>query len=129
MLNPIRMNLVSSLASRLEQSGGVDVLLFNPPYVPTEPAEVDETQRDAAIGATWAGGDRGMAVTDRVLEQLPRILSPTGGRMYLVAVSGNRPGEMVKRINEGDDGFEAEIVLERRAGRERLYVLRITRRE
>jgi release factor glutamine methyltransferase len=50
----------------------IDVLLFNPPYVPTPEDEVWTPAADTKriIFASWAGGERGRVVIDRVLDQL-----------------------------------------------------------
>lgn len=74
-LDPIRTDLTRSLSPRLD--GQVDLLLFNPPYVPTEGEELEVTQRAAGVGATWAGGANGMHVTQKVLEDLPVSRSAT----------------------------------------------------
>ena len=46
--------------------GGIDVLVFNPPYVPTE--EDDLWAGD--LGYAWKGGGMGMQTTWKVLNQL-----------------------------------------------------------
>ncbi|GBF93092.1 hemK methyltransferase family member-like [Raphidocelis subcapitata] len=61
----VRCDLLRPLARRL--AGGVDLLLFNPPYVPTPDEEVE---RDG-IARAWAGGHRGRRVIDRLLPQVP----------------------------------------------------------
>ena len=50
--------------------GGVDLLLFNPPYVPTITSEADDAQDARGIAGAWAGGQYGMDVTQRVLDAL-----------------------------------------------------------
>lgn len=106
-LNPINTNLVSPILERIEAAGGADVLVFNPPYVPTEEDELTKTQLEAEIGATWAGGADGMVVTDIVLDLLPRILNPNGGTLYLVAVSANQPAQIIATMAER--GFHGEV--------------------
>lgn len=51
-------------------SHAVDVLLFNPPYVPTYADEADDAQHDAGIAGAWAGGADGMQITNTVLQQV-----------------------------------------------------------
>src|SRR5438552_19079589 len=53
------------LLEGLRVDGGVDVLVFNPPYVPTE-----EDLWAGNIGFTWKGGGMGMQTTWRVLDRL-----------------------------------------------------------
>lgn len=66
-----------------------------------------------------------MQVTDMVLDQLDYLLSPQG-RFYLVAVKENDvPGIQGRMLNRY--GFQSEVVLQRRAGREHLYVVRFVR--
>jgi release factor glutamine methyltransferase len=111
------------LTSRLGHA--VDILVFNPPYVPTYDEDVDAAQRSVGISGSWAGGADGMQVTDAFLRQVDGLLSPQG-RFYLVTVKQNN----VPRVQEfmlKDFSLQSEIVLQRRAGREYLFVLRFVR--
>jgi len=46
-----------------------DVIIFNPPYVPTDADEYARSLRDRDISASWAGGNNGREVTDRFARQ------------------------------------------------------------
>jgi len=116
-------SLVRPLTSRL--ANAVDVLVFNPPYVPTCDDELDAAQRRAGIAGSWAGGVDGMQVTDALLGQVDGLLSPQG-RFYLVAVKQNRVPEIREFMSKAYS-LQGEIVLQRRAGREHLFVLRFVR--
>ncbi|GAA5953661.1 hypothetical protein JCM8115_004117 [Rhodotorula mucilaginosa] len=121
-IETINTDLTSSLSDRL--STQVDVLVFNPPYVETDEEEASTAQRDPrvkGIEKTWAGGARGMTVTNRLLSQVKDLLSPRG-LFYLVAVSENKPHQILADMLVR--GLHGEIVLKRRAGREHLHILR-----
>ena len=64
--------------------------IFNPPYVPTPDDEIS----CGGIAKAWAGGLRGRRVIDRVMEQLPEMLSSTG-ECFMVTVSENDPKGVV----------------------------------
>ncbi|KIM34149.1 hypothetical protein M408DRAFT_303201 [Serendipita vermifera MAFF 305830] len=102
--------------------GLVDILIFNPPYVPTEVEEFTLGQQQVDISGAWAGGNDGMNVTEHLLRQVKALLSPSGC-FYLVAVSQNKPVEIMQRM-EQEYGLLSKTVLSRRAGREHLHVLR-----
>lgn len=68
MIDPVVADLASPLAKRLHHN--VDLLIFNPPYVPTDDEEVYGAQLGADIEGSWAGGKNGMQVTDVLLAQL-----------------------------------------------------------
>ncbi|KAI0374506.1 putative methylase [Pilatotrama ljubarskyi] len=122
-IEPILTSLTGPLRDRLWHA--VDILLFNPPYVPTETDEADDAQHAANIAGAWAGGQDGMEVTDILLEQVESLLSPRG-RFYLVAVKQNDIQGIRERMLTRH-GLRGEVALQRRAGREHLYVLRFTR--
>jgi len=67
-IEPLVASLARPLSSRLGDA--VDVLVFNPPYVPTPDDEVDAAQHGAGIAGSWAGGEDGMQVTDTLLSQV-----------------------------------------------------------
>ncbi|EOD31813.1 hypothetical protein EMIHUDRAFT_231461 [Emiliania huxleyi CCMP1516] len=105
--------------------GTVDVLLFNPPYVPTSEEEAASGQAERDISAAWAGGPDGRVVVDRLLPDLGRLLSARGV-FYLLGVRENRPDELAAQV-EAQHGMRAELIAERRAQNERLFVMRFSR--
>ena len=122
--------------------GSVDVLLFNPPYVPTTqlpeiPFEKsmsnDSPQKRVnesdLLALSWAGGERGMEVTNRLLERITMILNPQRGVAYILLCAQNKPREVMERINTWGDRWFAEIIGSsgKTAGWEKLVVLRIAR--
>ena len=68
----VEADLLGALEGRLQ--GGVDLLLWNPPYVPTPPEEVCSGKHTpgaaAPLSAAWAGGEAGRDVTNRLLPRL-----------------------------------------------------------
>ena len=85
----------------------MDVLLFNPPYVPTESDEWESAQERKSLDGAWAGGIDGMQLTNELLDcvdvgdtnipcshtpillrRCQHLLAPQG-RFYLVALKAN----------------------------------------
>ena len=101
--------------------GMCDVLIFNPPYVPDgEEGEIDEVDCPD-IRAAWAGGDRGRQVLDRLLPDISSLLS-SRGVFYLVGVEENDPQGIAQALSL--QGLECEVVAQRRAYNELLFVLK-----
>lgn len=124
--------------------GTIDVLIFNPPYVPTpdmpcRPATFAPEVPEAAAGdpsfdddsyllaLSYAGGVDGMETTDRLLPDLGRILSARGCAYVLLCLQ-NKPDLVKKRVSEElGPGWKAETVGSsgKTAGWEKLQVVRI----
>jgi len=102
-----------------------DIIVFNPPYVPTDSHESTLAQGSRDLAGSWAGGVDGMELTEKVLDSLQDHLGQRGA-FYLVTVARNKPDEIGKRMML-KYGFSCKVVLKRRAGREGLSVLRFTR--
>mmetsp|Transcript_23147 Transcript_23147/g.39780 ORF Transcript_23147/g.39780 Transcript_23147/m.39780 type:complete len:205 (+) Transcript_23147:93-707(+) len=114
----VQTDLLGGLQQRL--NGAVDLLVCNPPYVPTPSEEVGLHDLTAA----WAGGLNGREVIDRVLELAKVLLSPSG-TFYLVCIKPNAPQEIASSMRTF--GFIPKLVIKRDAGDERLYVIRFQR--
>ncbi|XP_052864561.1 uncharacterized protein LOC128271161 [Anopheles cruzii] len=129
-LNGAAVDAVNSDLLGSLRSHSVDLLVFNPPYVPTQPPassdsleeHIDEFRRSEQLTHSWAGGIDGRAVTDRVVADLKRVLAP-GGVLYLLLVKENKPQEVLRCVERL--GFRGNIVKERRIRGEHLFVLRI----
>ena len=130
-------NVVGDLASTL-RPGEVDLLIFNPPYVPTP--DLPELPDDAMtamqpcfendshlLSLSYAGGADGMETTDRLLKNLPDILSHRRGCAYILLCAQNKPEEVKHRIRAWGPRWMAETVggSGRKGGWEKLQVIRI----
>ncbi|ETW04417.1 hypothetical protein, variant 1 [Aphanomyces invadans] len=112
----LRMDLLTQV--RLRQQ--VDVLLFNPPYVPTPSDEVGSI----GIEAAWAGGKHGREVIDRVLPLVHDVLTPRGV-FYMVVVAENKPNDIARIMLS--QGFHMETIRSRKAFNESLSIVKFTR--
>ena len=116
------------------RANSVDVLLFNPPYVPTEELpslspSFDTFQRNSYfLALSYAGGEDGMQVTNRLLAEVPNLLTVCGVA-YVLLCKQNRPHEVIDRIRSWGGGWMVESVGSSgmRAGWEKLVILRIWR--
>lgn len=116
-------SVMTSMCEGIRLNGNVDVLIFNPPYVPSEEIihpcnKISENIIDAA----FAGGPDGRYWIDIFLPQVYGLLSETG-TFWLVTIEQNKPRELMKmaRMNWN---LKSEIVKERKAGFEMLYILK-----
>jgi release factor glutamine methyltransferase len=72
----VRANLVDPF-----RAGVFDAVLFNPPYLPTDP----DREWDDWMEAALSGGESGRAVVEPFLADLRRVLSPDGDAFLLVS--------------------------------------------
>lgn len=145
------MDLLHHFEGRINEVGGFDLLVFNPPYVVTSPEEINERfgsikfslfhRTDSSLSSSWAGGLRGRQVLDRLLYKVSAhhgcmsiIKGKVGqfmsenGLLYLVAIKENNPEEICTILLK--QGFvKAEIIAARRALNEDLVVIRALMRD
>lgn len=86
-----------------------DVIVSNPPYVPTPAEELP----DRGLSRAWEAGPDGRVYLDRICAQAREHLNP-GGALLLVHSAICGPDETLARLHSG--GLEAQVVF-RHVGR------------
>jgi release factor glutamine methyltransferase len=114
----VRTDLASGLRA-------FDLILSNPPYLPTKPGERDPNPWE---NLALDGGPDGCRVTARIVQMLPAHLAP-GGRAYLLVSSrqSQRRLNEIRRQWRRVAGVSRTVVRER-WGNETLSVWRLSRR-
>jgi release factor glutamine methyltransferase len=114
------------LFSTLPASQRFDVILFNPPYVPTSAEEFENaiTSEDI-ISRAWCGGPLGRVVIDLFIRDLPSRLSPRGV-CYIVVIRENDVEDLIGLVKRsfGQRVVQVTTVARRFTG-EHLAVLKI----
>ena len=138
--------ITADLASPIRR-GSVDVLIFNPPYVPTPgvlPLATDDIHtvfedstsgldlfaRDShLLSMSYAGGVDGMEVTDRLLKLLPDVLNQMRGVGYILLCQQNKPEEVLHNVRQWGAEWSVAIVGQsgKQGGWEKLCIIRIAR--
>lgn len=144
-LELIHADLLSCSNGRLDE--GVDLLVFNPPYVVTDDDEIPrigtrnrhesesetfhepESEPESHHGplntgnllsSSWAGGKDGMRVTSQFLSRIPVWLSRRG-RFYLLLCQVNDVEGALEILKTSR--LDAWVTMERKCGNERLFVV------
>lgn len=128
--------LLTSLSNGLHTRRGLfDVILFNPPYVPTESVSplaanpnresIHQCRPEDLLEASWTGGPDGRYWIDRLLPRIDALLS-RDGVFYMIALEANRPAEVMKWAQD-DWNLASRILLKRKAGIETLSVIKFWR--
>jgi len=112
-IDVVRTDLVQGIC------GKFDLVLFNPPYLPTECDERIDDWFEFALD----GGPSGRSVIARFAQEIRHILAP-GGRILLLISSLTGPEEVCILFRER--GMTAEVVKREALEGEELLVLRIT---
>lgn len=139
----VYLDIVNSDLATAMRPRSVDIFIFNPPYVPAElpdlarhndynsvPKGKGKTsfeQDSYLLELSYAGGEDGMVVTNRMLEQIPDLLSNGKGVAYVLLCAQNKPETVKQRIRDWGTGWRAETVGSsgKKAGWEKLVIVRI----
>ncbi|KZN24059.1 methyltransferase [Haladaptatus sp. R4] len=114
-IEAVRADLVSPF-----RDGAFDAVLFNPPYLPTDP----DDERDDWMEKALSGGESGREVIDPFLDAVGRVLAPDG-RVYLLVSSLSGVEEVVSRA--GENGFSAVALRDESFPFETLTILKLVR--
>ncbi|XP_060516555.1 methyltransferase N6AMT1 [Cylas formicarius] len=108
-INSVNMNLLTCFKAQF------DMIMFNPPYVPTDSSEVVGN----GINRSWAGGSLGREVLDKFLYTLPDLLRPNGV-CYLLLLKENKTKEIVEILSQRN--FKSVLIKQRKIPGEHLFV-------
>jgi len=102
-----------------------DFVLINPPYVITSRDELIKSQKENGLEAAWAGGHDGTELLySKLLPAAFRLLrNDTSGFIYLIAIKENKLKSIIDFVKKYK--YSVSIVIQRKAGREYLYLLKI----
>lgn len=111
-----------SLLEPLNATQDMDLVVFNPPYVP---APEEEMAGGQALSSAWSGGEFGRVLIDKFLPMLPGVLAPHGVA-FLVLVADNKIPQLREHA-EKELGLASMMILTRKAGIEHLHILMLWR--
>ena len=95
--------------------GKFDLIIFNPPYLPSSPLDREDDLKKA-----WDGGKTGREVINRFIKEAKKFLKPKG-RVQIIASSRCGIDEVVRKFQE--EGFTPEIKARERHFFEELVVI------
>ncbi len=104
----------SDLFEKISES--FDLIIFNPPYLPTESGEA----RDE-LSISWDGGMDGRDVIDRFLKDLKEHLFP-GGRVLMIGSTLSNYERTFEILRS--QGFKASIASSKKVAFEKIVVIR-----
>ncbi|PVV03902.1 hypothetical protein BB560_001605 [Smittium megazygosporum] len=114
-----------SIIAEIGVGSGI-VLTFIRNFLFPSPDEVGNSSDHGFTFTALSGGPLdGRSVINSALENVAHILRP-GGLFYIVTIAQNKPRQILQEVEQSGI-FHGKIVLNRRAGIEHLYVLRLTK--
>ncbi|MDD3244627.1 MAG: methyltransferase [Candidatus ainarchaeum sp.] len=112
--------LQSDLFSKIDQNQKFDLIIFNPPYVPSE--EISTEKQTSGIDLAVDGGRDGAEIINKFIDQLFFFLSDSGV-CYLLISSLNKQKKIEELLKKNNLFFE--IVGSKKLFFEELFVLKI----
>ena len=112
--------LQSDLFSKIDQNQKFDLIIFNPPYVPSE--KINTEKQTSGIDLAVDGGKDGAEIINKFIDQLFFFLSDYGV-CYLLISSLNKQKKIERLLKKNNLFFE--IVGSKKLFFEELFVLKI----
>ena len=134
MKNGIKQNEITLIQSDLLNGINIkqfypkiDIMIFNPPYVPTSSEELNKSQTDKQLSAAWSGGEDGRVIIDKFIKdsQFYKLLGKHSF-FYLVTIAMNKPDEIIEILKQSPYNLHAEIVARKRVVQEMLVIIKFT---
>jgi len=120
--NGVRENITfrhGDLFQPIKQNERFSLILFNSPYLPSEPDE-----EKSWVGKAWAGGPNGRKVIDRFVMDAPNFLA-AGGRIQLVQSSLSDVNRTIQMFSERN--LRAMVVAQVKVAFERIVLVEAKR--
>ncbi|XP_065319440.1 methyltransferase N6AMT1-like [Gordionus sp. m RMFG-2023] len=114
-------DLAQSIIDRLNYN--IDMIIFNPPYVPTHDITDNGQSGDFnIINRSWAGGLNGSEIIFKSLDNITRLLTHNG--IFYLLLCADNDIDNIKNYIKNKFHFNSCIVLKRRAINEILYIVK-----
>jgi release factor glutamine methyltransferase len=111
--------LLGDLFQPIKRNERFSLILFNAPYLPSNPDE-----EKTWMGRAWAGGPAGRQLIDRFISEAPQYLNKNG-RILLVQSSLSKIDETLRKFREA--GLKARILAEKKVMFETIVLIEALR--
>jgi release factor glutamine methyltransferase len=107
--------LLGDLFQPIKPNEHFSLILFNAPYLPSNPDEVKTW-----LGRAWAGGPRGRQLIDRFISEASRYLNKNG-RILLVQSSLSNVNETLRKLRRAR--LRARVIAEKKVMFEKIVLI------